>query len=87
MVKRYEAELELKLFSSDDLGKKSIRFNLDGILRGDTASRTAYYSAMKQNKIMTTNEIRAIENMNPIDGGDILENPATSSADKNKNDE
>ena len=86
MVKRYEHELELKLLG-DDLGKKSIRFNLDGILRGDTASRSQFYATMKQNKIMTTNEIRAHENMNPIDGGDILENPATSSADKNKNDE
>ncbi|KKM70720.1 hypothetical protein LCGC14_1437960, partial [marine sediment metagenome] len=47
MVKRYEHELEAKLLG-DDLGKKSIRFNLDGILRGDTASRTAFYSAMVQ---------------------------------------
>lgn len=83
MVKRYEHELENKLLG-DDLGKKSIRFNLDGILRGDTASRSQFYATMKQNKIMTTNEIRAHENMNPIEGGDILENPATSS-DKNKN--
>ena len=84
MVKRYEAELELKLLG-DQLGKKNIRFNLDGILRGDTASRTAYYAAMKQNKIMTTNEIRGLENMNPLEGGDVLENPNTSS-DKSTND-
>ena len=83
MVKRYEHELELKLMG-DDLGKKFIRFNLEGILRGDTTTRTAYYASMKQNKIMTTNEIREKENMNPIEGGDILENPATSS-DKSKN--
>ena len=85
MVKRYEHELELKLLG-DDLGMKSIRFNLDGILRGDTSTRAQYYQTMKQNKIMTTNEIRGLENMNPIEGGDVLENPATSS-DKSTNDE
>jgi HK97 family phage portal protein len=82
LVKRYEQELELKLFG-DDLGTRNVRFNLDGILRGDTAARSAYYAMMKQNKIMTTNEIRSLENLNPIEGGDILENPATST-DKNK---
>lgn len=85
MVKRFEHELELKLLG-DELGKKSIRFNLEGMLRGDTASRTAYYASMKQNKIVTTNEIRNLENMNPIEGGDVLENPATSS-DKATNNE
>jgi len=85
MVKRYEAELECKLLG-DDLGKKFIRFNMEGILRGDTTTRSNYYATMKQNKIMTTNEIRAKENMNAIDGGDVLENPATSS-DKSTNDE
>lgn len=77
MVKRYEKELEVKLFP-ELLGKRSIRFNLDGILRGDTAARGAFYSQMKTNKIMTSNEIRLLENLNPIDGGDLLENPATS---------
>jgi HK97 family phage portal protein len=85
MVKRYEAELEGKLLG-EDLGKISIRFNMDGILRGDTAARSNYYSIMKTNKIMTTNEIRALEGMNPIDGGDVLENPATSTNKENEQD-
>ena len=83
MVKRYEKELELKLLP-DKLGKETIRFNLDGILRGDTASRGAFYSQMRTNKIMTANEIRSLENLNPIEGGDILENPATSKSEKNE---
>lgn len=77
MVKRYEKELEVKLLP-DRLGERTIRFNLDGILRGDTAARGAFYSQMRTNKIMTANEIRKLENLNSIDGGDILENPATS---------
>ena len=78
LVKRYEQELEVKLLG-DDLGKKNIRFNLDGILRGDTATRAEYLSKMIQAKIMNRNEARAIENLNPVPGGEEFENPATSS--------
>lgn len=78
MVKRYEKELELKLFPAD-LYVKSIKFNLDGILRGDTASRVAYYSSGIQNRWLSPNEARAMENMNPREGGDIYENPNTTS--------
>ena len=83
MVKRYEHELESKLLG-DDLGKKTIRFNLDGILRGDTASRATYLAAMKQNELYTTNELRITNGDNPIDDpkADILLNPNTTS---NKN--
>lgn len=85
MCKRYEHELELKLLG-DDLGKKSIRFNLDGILRGDTKTRAEYYSKMRQMEAMTANEVRELENMNPMEGGDELKNPATTS-NKQTNDE
>ena len=83
MVKRYEMELETKLLGKE-IGEKSIRFNLDGILRGDTATRGEYLSKMVQAKIMNRNEARAVENLNPVDGGDVFENPATST---NKNEE
>jgi len=80
MVKRFEHELELKLLGAD-LGKKTIRFNLDAILRGDTASRISYFAGLKQNELYTTNEIRKMNGDNPIDDpkADLLANPATSS--------
>lgn len=83
MVKRYEHELESKLLG-DNLGKKTIRFNLDGILRGDTASRATYLAAMKQNELYTTNELRITNGDNPIDDpkADLLENPNTTSNTK-----
>jgi HK97 family phage portal protein len=77
MVKRYERELEVKLFPNNL--SKYVRFNLDGILRGDTATRTGYYSQAIQNRWMSPNEVRALENMNPRDGGDVYENPNTTS--------
>lgn len=83
-VKRYEHELEYKLLG-DDRGKKLIRFNLDGILRGDPAARAAFYAAMKQNEIMSSNEIRKVEGLNPSDDprADLLQNPATTSNTNN----
>jgi len=85
MVKRYEHELELKLLGND-LGQKSIRFNLDGILRGDTTSRAAYFGSLKQNKLYTTNEIRVMNGDNPSDdpSADTLENPNTTSNTNNE---
>jgi hypothetical protein len=47
---------------------------------------------MRTNKIMNANEIRALENMNPYEGGEIYENPNTGSSqpadttDTNKDD-
>jgi len=86
MVKRYENEIEYKLLG-DDLGRKNIRFNLDGILRGDTATRAEYLSKMIQAKIMNRNEARAVENLNPVDGGEVFENPMTSTNKDKKNED
>jgi len=46
-------------------------FLLDGLLRGDNASRSQYYAMAKQWGWMSTNEIREKENMNPVAGGDV----------------
>lgn len=68
-IKRYENELERKLFF-DDEGNLEVKFNLEGLLRGDTAARSAYYSKAILNGWMSRNEIREIEGMNKIDGLD-----------------
>lgn len=46
------------------------KLNTNAILRGDTAARTAYYSMMRQNGILNADEIRALEDMNCIEGGE-----------------
>jgi hypothetical protein len=40
--------------------------SVSGLLRGDHASRSAYYVSALQNGWMTVNEIRELENLNPI---------------------
>ena len=46
------------------------RFNLGGLLRGDSAGRAAFYKSMWEIGALSTNEIRALEEMAPVEGGD-----------------
>jgi len=46
-------------------------FNLDALLRGDMEARAKYYSALRNIGVLNGNEIRAKENMNPYDGGEV----------------
>jgi len=48
-------------------------FNLDSLLQGDTEARAKYIAAMKQNRILTTNEIRRQEGFNDHPDGDGLD--------------
>ncbi len=54
------------------------RFNQDAFLRADTSTRFTVYASARTTSIMTPNEIRALENMPPIDGGDDLFAPLNS---------
>ena len=47
-------------------------YSLEGLLRGDSAARSAFYSTALQNGWMTRNEVRRLENLPPVEGGDIL---------------
>jgi HK97 family phage portal protein len=49
-----------------------IEFNLEGLLRGDTASRYEAYEKAINMGLRTRNECRALENLPPIEGGDVI---------------
>ena len=76
--KRIEAEFNSKLFSNSEQGRYFVRFNLDGLLRGDTKARTDYYKTMRLIGAMNPNEVRALENMNPYEGGNDYDKPLVS---------
>lgn len=86
-LKRWEQEHNRKLLTEQE--KKEgvfIEFNLDGLLRGDTATRGEYYTKMIAARVLSPNEVRRKENMNDYAGGDTYENPnTTSSADSKAN--
>ena len=50
----------------------TIEFNFEGLLRGDTESRYDAYEKAIRMGIATRNECRALENLPPIEGGDVV---------------
>ena len=46
-------------------------FSVEGLLRADSAGRAAYYTSALQNGWMSRNDVRRLENMPPIEGGDL----------------
>ena len=83
-LRRWENAINTQLL--DPSGDVFAEFLVDGLLRGDLKSRYEAYAIAKQNKWMNTNEIRERENMNPIDGGDVFENPAITPGNENGGD-
>ncbi|MDX1127458.1 phage portal protein [Sinorhizobium medicae] len=71
-LKRIEQALEKQLLRAEDRAVGiTIEFNLEGLLRGDSAARASFYQSGLTNGWMTINEVRALENMPPVDGGDV----------------
>lgn len=67
----FEQELNLKLFGRENR-KYFVKLNLDGLLRGDFKTRMEGFQAAIQTGQMTPNEARALEDRDPIEGGDKL---------------
>ena len=63
-LKRWESAIARDLIVDDDI--YFAEHSVSGLLRGDHASRSAYYVSALQNGWMTINEIRELENLNPI---------------------
>ena len=73
-VIRWEMSIQKALFSTAEKKQYFVRFNLDGLLRGDYASRMQGYATGRQNGWLSSNDIRELENMNLIPaelGGDL----------------
>ena len=63
---RIEQAMNRALFSENEKGRFYVQFNIDGLMRGDYKSRMEGYAIARQNGWMSANDIRALENMNPI---------------------
>jgi HK97 family phage portal protein len=62
-----EQAILLKLVQEDDV---TVEHRVEGLLRGDTAAKTAYYTAGRQWGWLSRNDIRELENQEWIEGGD-----------------
>ncbi|MBQ7960147.1 MAG: phage portal protein [Clostridia bacterium] len=73
-VIRWEQSMTRALLTLDDKKEYFIKFNLEGLLRGDYQSRMNGYSIARQNGWMSANDIRELENLDRIPaelGGDL----------------
>lgn len=73
-VIRWEQGLMQALLLPEEKKQYFIKFNVDGLLRGDYASRMNGYAVGRQNGWLSANDIRELEDLNPIsdeEGGNL----------------
>lgn len=73
-IVRWEQALNRALLSDSEKAAYFVKFNVDGLLRGDYQSRMNGYATARQNGWMSANDIRELENLDRIPaelGGDL----------------
>lgn len=71
-LKRIEQALEKQLLTPVERAAGiTIEFSLEGLLRGDSKARAEFYASALMNGWTTINEVRALENLPPVPGGDV----------------
>jgi HK97 family phage portal protein len=68
---RWEQSIKACLMLEAERKRFFPEFLVDALLRGDILSRYQAYAAARQNGWFSANDIRELENMNPIEGGDV----------------
>ncbi|MDC3414275.1 phage portal protein [Terrihalobacillus insolitus] len=75
---RWEQAIKMQLISTEQKKKYFAEFLVDGLLRGDIQSRYEAYAIARQNGWLSANDIRDLENQNPLPegqgGGEYLVN-------------
>lgn len=67
---RWEQRLDVALLDADEREDLYFKFSLEGLMRGDSEARSAFYTALFQMGALSPNEIRRLEDMNGVEGGD-----------------
>lgn len=71
---RIEQAMNKSLLLSEEKTKYFIKFNVDGLLRGDYSSRVEGYCKLIQHGVMSINDVRELEDLNPVsdeEGGNL----------------
>ena len=80
---RIEGEFALKLLTEEDRADYFLEYDTDDITAADTSARATAYAQFRSAGIYTANELRRLENLPPMAGGDVLENPYTTTGSGN----
>jgi HK97 family phage portal protein len=68
---RLEQAFNKALFSGSEKKEYFVGLVVDGLLRGDYESRMRGFAVGIQNGFLSPNDVRSLENMNPIEHGDV----------------
>jgi HK97 family phage portal protein len=85
-LKRWTDAYALVLLTKEERSKYCFAFDVEDLLRADTATRTTAYSQLRSMGAVTANEVRAWEGLPPKEDGDVLQNPFTTSGKQPAND-
>lgn len=70
-VTQMEEEQTYKLLRLSDRARGlEVRYNMAALLRSDNQSRSAYYRAMREMSVYSVNDVRALEDLPDVEGGD-----------------
>lgn len=69
---KIEQAITKKLLSVAERNQYKPRWSVEGLLRADSQGRSQFYTSALQNGWLTRNEVRELEDLPPLDGGDTL---------------
>ena len=67
-IRRWESALQLALFADEE--DTAAEFDVRGLLRADSPTRAQFYQTTMNLGIYSLNEVRELENLQPIEGGE-----------------
>lgn len=67
---RWEQAIAMQLVPEEERAQFFAEFVVDGLLRGDSKGRSDFYKALWEIGVLSPNDIRELENMNPVKDGD-----------------
>ena len=70
ILENIEQEIDRCLLGNTD--RYYVEFSVEGLLRADSTGRANYYNTLLQNGVMSRNEVRRLENLPQVEGGDTL---------------
>lgn len=79
-LKRHEQAMQRDLLLTSERSRYYIEFNIGGLLRGNQQARFAAYAVARQWGWLSVNDIRRLENLPPVPGGDAYLQPLNMTA-------
>ena len=74
-IDMWQQAVEQQLLTPSQRVSHIAKFNVNGFLRGDAASRSQFYNAGITGTYLSPNEVREYEDLPPREGGDQYVNP------------